>query len=249
MFAALDLLPWQAALAAGAVALAGFVRGFSGFGLSAIVMLSLALFLPPAQVVPLAYALEISASLHMLPGAWRDVDWRLSRRILIGGVVGTPLGMALLVGLPPGVIRGLISGLALGLGLVVLKGYRLPPARGPVQPMLVGLAAGAVNGAAAVGGMVVALFMLSVDQPAARIRASIVLLLFVAGIYSLGVAYGNGLVDLRLPWRLGLLLLPMAAGIWLGQRFFRAADGARFRRYAVFLLIGLAVVGLGRALV
>ena len=47
---------------AAAVFIAALVRGYSGFGLSALIVTSLALVIPPAEVVPLAMLLEVLAS-------------------------------------------------------------------------------------------------------------------------------------------------------------------------------------------
>lgn len=55
---------------------AGIVRGFAGFGFSALCVAGLSLFLPPAQVVPPVFMLEVLASVTLLRGALRDVDWR-----------------------------------------------------------------------------------------------------------------------------------------------------------------------------
>ncbi|RYF80996.1 MAG: sulfite exporter TauE/SafE family protein, partial [Comamonadaceae bacterium] len=47
---------------------AGVVRGFAGFGFSAIAVAGLSLIVSPAQVVPAIFALEILASLSQLRG-------------------------------------------------------------------------------------------------------------------------------------------------------------------------------------
>ncbi|MBT7906218.1 MAG: sulfite exporter TauE/SafE family protein, partial [Marinovum sp.] len=41
--------------------LAGIVRGFSGFALSALVMASAALIIPPVELIPVCWWLEICA--------------------------------------------------------------------------------------------------------------------------------------------------------------------------------------------
>ena len=44
------------------VLVAAFIRGYSGFGFSAVLMAGLALRLPAAEIVPLSIALEVVAS-------------------------------------------------------------------------------------------------------------------------------------------------------------------------------------------
>jgi len=55
---------------------AACIRGFSGFGFTAILMTGLTTTLPITQIVPLSIALEIAASAGQSPGILRDVNWR-----------------------------------------------------------------------------------------------------------------------------------------------------------------------------
>lgn len=64
------------AVAVSVVAVAGFVRGFSGFG-SALIMspaLSL-LFGPPAAIASMSL-IDLPAVLYLLPQAWRHGEWQ-----------------------------------------------------------------------------------------------------------------------------------------------------------------------------
>ncbi|HEY8708579.1 MAG TPA: sulfite exporter TauE/SafE family protein, partial [Burkholderiaceae bacterium] len=54
---------------------AGVVRGFAGFGFSALSVAGLALLVSPARVVPAIFMLEVLASLSLLRSAARDIDW------------------------------------------------------------------------------------------------------------------------------------------------------------------------------
>ncbi len=45
---------------------AAVIRGYSGFGFSALTVAGLTLILPPTEVIPIAFLLEIGASIHML---------------------------------------------------------------------------------------------------------------------------------------------------------------------------------------
>jgi uncharacterized membrane protein YfcA len=58
------------------VFLAAFVRGYSGFGFSLLAITALSLLYTPATIILSIFLLEIAASIHLLPGLWRDVHWR-----------------------------------------------------------------------------------------------------------------------------------------------------------------------------
>jgi uncharacterized membrane protein YfcA len=55
---------------------AAVVRGYSGFGFSLLAVTSLSLLLPPTEIVPSIFIMEVAASLHLLPSVWRDIHWR-----------------------------------------------------------------------------------------------------------------------------------------------------------------------------
>src|SRR5690242_20550350 len=55
---------------------AGIVRGFAGFGFSALSVAGLALLIAPARVVPPIFMLEVLASFTLLRSAAPDIDWR-----------------------------------------------------------------------------------------------------------------------------------------------------------------------------
>ncbi|HUJ76257.1 MAG TPA: hypothetical protein VL359_15450, partial [bacterium] len=61
---------------AGVLILAFWLRAYTGFGSSLVGAAGLTLLLPAAQVVPLLFALEVLASLTLLPGALPQVHWQ-----------------------------------------------------------------------------------------------------------------------------------------------------------------------------
>lgn len=63
---ALVLPPAQSLIAGLAVFAAGMVRGFAGFALSALVMASIALIIPPVELIAVCWVLEMSASLLLV---------------------------------------------------------------------------------------------------------------------------------------------------------------------------------------
>lgn len=230
-----------------AVALvAGIVRGFAGFGMSAIIVLALALILPPAQVVPMVMVMEVMASLRMLPGVRREMNWKLAGYLLAGSAVGTPIGAYLLGHVPASVMRAGLSVFVLGMSLLLWRGFRLPGRPKPAWGLGVGLFSGTANGAASFGGQPNALFLLSTSVSTVTARATLVLIALFTDIYGTTVYQLNGLLNAEIIWRATLLLLPMAAGIMIGERYFRASKPESYRRFALVLLMTLAIAGLLR---
>ena len=117
------------ALAWAVVFAAGIVRGFAGFGFSALCVAGLSLLLPPAQVVPPVFMLEVLASVTLLRGALRDVDWRWLAWLVAGNALFIPLGVATLAYLPDTPLRLVIGALLLAAALLLRSGVALVSVR------------------------------------------------------------------------------------------------------------------------
>lgn len=250
------LWSWPTLLAGLLVSLgAGVVRGFAGFGYSALTVAGLSLFVAPATIVPAVLTLEVVASVSMWRSAWRDADRGWLGWLLAGNLVFIPVGIGLLAWLPPIDLR-LVVGLALLVAAVLM---RLAGTRrfAPTTRLKAGagLASGLLNGVAASGGVAAAMLLTAAGVQAAALRATMVSMLFVAGLYALlcaaliPQAQGTGLLSMdTLRW--GLLLAPtMLAGIGIGRRAFAHIDAGGFRHHVLTLLIVIAALGTLRAAV
>lgn len=243
----LFLNPGVAVYAVLAVLVAGIVRGFTGFGMSAIIVLALSMILPPAEVVPMVMPMEIAASIRMLPGVWREVNWKMAVWLLAGSAIGTPFGAALLLHAPVSVMRTGLSLFVLCMATLLWRGFRLPGNPRPAWGLAAGLFSGTANGAASFGGQPTALFLLSTSVSAATARATLVFMALCTDLYGSAVFAVNGLLTVEILMRAGLLLIPMALGIALGSRRFAGARPETYRRAALGLLAALAIIGLVRA--
>lgn len=250
-------LPWYwLALGLVIVFAAGVVRGLAGFGFSAVCVAGLSLFVPPAQVVPPIFILEVFASMSMLRAALRDVDWRWLGWLALGNALCIPIGVAMLAVVPEASLRLLIGSLLLVAAALLRSGVRfaLQPTAG--VRLATGLVSGFANGVAAIGGIVVALLLSTAQVPAATVRATMVVLLLMtdlyalawAGIVSAGVASGPTLLGAD-TLRVAVWMTPaMLLGIWLGSRFFAVMSAEQFRRQVLNLLVLIALAGVVRAL-
>jgi len=228
------------------VFLAGVVRGYSGFGFSALCVASLTLVLPPAQVVPVVLMLEVAASVGMLPQVWRDIDWRALAWLILGAVAGAPIGVLFLAQVPADAARIAISLLVLTACGLLLLGYRLRGERGPKGTLATGVVSGLVNGVGAVGGLPVVIFLLASAAGGAMTRALLVAYLLLTDIYATGLTLTQGLLTWELLGRWGVALPALFLGIALGSRHFLKAQPESFHRFTLSLLIVLALLGLLR---
>lgn len=234
---------------------AGIVRGFAGFGFSALSVAGLALLVSPARVVPAIFVLEVLASLSLLRSAVRDVDWRWLSWLVLGNALCIPLGIALLAWLPETPLRLLIGALLLLAAALLRAGVSLSLAPSAPARLGVGMASGFVNGVAAIGGIAVAVLLSTAQIAPAAMRATMIALFLFTDLYALACSAlvssaTSAPVELlgvdTLRWALWLAPA-MLVGIALGQRAFVGVSPAQFRRHVLNLLMLIAALSLLRS--
>lgn len=243
------LLPpdWTLAMLAAsvaAIAIAGVVRGLTGFGFSALAVSSLSLWLPPTQVVPPVLLLEVLASVSLLPSVWRDIHWNWMAWLIAGNVIGIPLGVALLASGDAYAVKAAIAALVLLFAFALARRWRPPWHDGRAVRLGTGLASGVCNGLAAIGGLAAVVMLLSTTVAVASARATLIGLFLFTDVYSLAVAATHGLVGTPMLVATAWLVPPMLAGVAFGSRWYARTDADRFKRYVIVLLMGLALLGI-----
>jgi len=223
---------------------AGLVRGFSGFGLSALTMAGLAIMIPPIALIPICYLIEGTASLVMLRGGIRNADWSIVFGLAVGSAIGVPIGILATKIVDPSTSQ--IVALVLILTLAFMQLLKKSPAFLATRPGLyaAGVTAGIATGLAGVGGMVVALFALAQKKPIANIRGSLVMFLFV-GMFTSGVTLVLMEVMTRTAFTRGIVFAPVViVGVLIGSALFDPMREFLYKRVCLVLLIGLAGLGL-----
>ncbi len=239
--------PAEGAAALAALCLgAGIVRGFTGFGLSALVMAVAASFLAPVEFIPSLWFVEVSASLLLARGGFRDGDLKLALPLVIGGALGWPIGLALTVSIPVEVSRIVALAVIASLATAQLLGLRLSALASRSGLYATGLAAGIVSGLANVGGLVVAVWVLSSGRSPAEMRGSLMLYLLLGAVVSFAIIALYGLMTAEAALRGLALSLPAGLGVLLGARFFTPRLALYYRPLCLTLIVGLAGVGLAR---
>ena len=222
---------------------AGIVRGFAGFGFSALTVAGMSLLFSPAQVVPAVFVLEVLASISMLRSVWRDIDWGWLKPLLIGNAIAIPLGVWMLAAIAEAPLRATVSLVILIAAILLLTGLHPPWQDSPALRLGTGLVSGVLNGLAAIGGMAVAVMLFATTITGAAARATLVALFFATDLYCLAWAGWHGLVAPKLLVWAAWLTVPMLIGIWIGSRHFVKVDEAGFRRGVLCLLASIAALG------
>ena len=243
-----DLGPGALAWLAVACLVAGFVRGYSGFGFSALLIAASSLVTNPLNFVAVVVILETVLSLQHARGAGPAVDWKRVGWLLRGAAIGLPLGLWILTGVSADTARAVVSGYVLLMCGVLLAGWRLSREVTGAPNGVAGVISGLAN-APGMGGLPVAAFFAAQPMRANVFRATLIAYFPLLDLYSAPLYWLAGLVNWDTLWA-ALIALPVTLfGNWLGGRHFFGTDPQEFRRFAIILLAGLAALGLGKALI
>ena len=163
---------------------ASIVRGFNGFGFSAISVSGLSFILPPIEIVPIILLLEVFFSIFMIPYIWNKIDWKFVIQILIGIIIGSPIGLLLLKYLSPQITHLIICLVVIFFSLLLMRGYVNLKINNLFSKIATGTISCVVNGFSTLGGLPVALFLLVTSIQPAVIRGSLAALFFLTDIYA-----------------------------------------------------------------
>lgn len=224
---------------------AGFVRGYSGFGFAAIVVTGAGLVADPMRFVPVVILADLALTLQQARGIRAHVDWRRVAGMFAGCLVGVPLSVWALAAMGADAARAAISVWVLAMCAALAVGWRMRWAGDGVN-LGVGLVSGLANGAA-VGGLPVAAVFAAQGVAPAAFRATLIAYFCALDLWTLPVMTAAGLIGQDTVAATLWLFPAMSLGVWAGGRRFLSTPPAEFRRFAILLMAGLAAAGLVRS--
>lgn len=227
----------------------GFVNGLTGFG-TALSGLPLWLqALEPRVAAQLASACSVVGHLSTIREVWREADWRRMAPMLVAGLVGVPIGTALL----PLVSLATFK-LAVGIVLVAYCSFMLLAAGrvrvrsgGQGAEAVIGFAAGILGGLAALSGVLPTVWASLKGWPKAERRAFFQIFNFTVLTAMLVASLIQGMFESRSAAALALAIPGTLAGNWAGVVVYRRLDDVRFAQIvlAVLLLSGIGLIWSG----
>jgi uncharacterized membrane protein YfcA len=231
---------------AGAIA-GGFVSGLTGFGTGLTALPVWLQVLPPPVAAPLVVVCSVSAQLQTMPAIWREIDFRLLAPFLAGGLIGVPLGVALLPIIPVHVFKGAVGLLLVCYcSLLLLDRHRKPILwGGRWADAVVGVGGGIGGGLAGLSGPLPTLWASVRGWEKAKRRGvfqSFNLCVLGSALAAQAMA---GLLTSSLGSAVLVALPGTLVGAWAGRRAYDRLDTRRFDRLVLLLLLaaGLAMLG------
>jgi uncharacterized membrane protein YfcA len=224
---------------------AGLVRGFSGFALSATVMAVMANFVPPIQLAPICLCLELVASIMMMRGGLKQADMGVVWGLVIGSVIGTPVGYLILVNIEATTARLVALVIITTLSLLLFMRVRANFLNTKPGLYISGIGAG-FAGIATVGGMVVALYVLAREKAAAEMRGSLVMYLMISLVSTTLFQILFDILTIEAVKRAAVMIPVLIIGILIGSAFFRPSLEKYYKPFCLLTLIAICLIGLVR---
>jgi uncharacterized membrane protein YfcA len=230
------------------VFIASIVRGFNGFGFSAICISGFSFILPAIEIVPIILALEVIISIFMAPYVWNKINWTFVFKLLVGITIGSPIGLYLLKYLSSDVTHLTVCIIVIFFSFLLMKGYENKKIDNSYAKMFIGIISGTLNGLTTLGGMPVALFLLITSIQPAVIRGSLAALFFLTDIYAFVLSFLAGIVDITTIYRIIPLITILPIGVYIGDKFFVKSKEETYRKVVFYFLIFISILGVFRAI-
>ena len=226
----------QLLLAAIAVFIGGFLRGFVGFGGALVVVPIMALAFTPKFAVALHAITELPGIIQLLPTAVRHCDRKTVLPMILALVISTPLGVYVLTAVDTDTMRIVISALVLFMVAMLAWNTRIVYAAGMRVSVIGGVIGGIIQGAAGIGGPPVVTLLLSRGNDPDTTRGNIVVMMSSMVLIALPFLWIYGLISVRTLILGGLCAPVYLLATYLGSRYFRTGGSDMYRVIALSIL-------------
>ncbi|SFH84959.1 Uncharacterized membrane protein YfcA [Selenomonas ruminantium] len=202
------------------VFLAAFLQSITGFGLVIVAAPLLMFFYDPKLVIPIMILLATCGNIAQTILLHRECQWKVIGWLLLGAVIGQPLGYQIYAGIPAHYLKILISCVVLvSLAIMQLRQQQIRIC--PRNTIRTGIAAGIMAMTTGMAGPPVAMYLASTALSARELRATSIGFFFFSNLVSLATFALGGVSLTPCLYEFIYLLPGLACGILLGQLTFR----------------------------
>ena len=227
---------------------ASIIRGFNGFGFSAICISLISFILPTIEIVPIILLLEVLVSIFMFRYIWNNIDWKFVIQILLGVSIGGPIGLYLLKFLSPNITHLSICIIIIFFVILQLQGYSNKNINNLPTKISAGIISGVINGLGTLGGMPISLFLLITRVKPIVIRGSLAAIFFFSDTYLFNLSFYSGIVDYTVFLRALPLVTVLPIGVFIGNKLFVKSKEETYRKTVFYFLIMISIIGIIRTI-
>jgi uncharacterized protein len=196
-----------------------FIRGITGFGSALISVPLLALSQPLQFVIPLVLALDFTASLVLGSTNSKKANWSEIKILLPAGMIGACIGAFALLRLPTQPVLVALGAFTMFFGFRNIFGLQPAGRLSRSWAIPAGLAGGGAGALFGAGSPPYIIYLTRRLLDKGEVRATFSWLIAIDGGFRLGLFLFAGLLfEPRLQFAYLIGLLPMAAGLYMGNK-------------------------------
>ena len=222
------------------LAAGGIAKGFSGSGLPTISVASMALVIDvPTAVALMPIPLLVANARQAFRGGFMRKSLDHFWPMLVCLPFGTVVGVKVLTGVDPLVVTGLVGAIVVAFAILgqVRFGWRMTASRDRQLQPLVGLSAGLIGGVSSIFAPPIIMHLISLRLPKDEFVGAVGLAYFVGIVpMILALAAFGRFGGTEAMWG-AAALLPVLAGMVLGERLRGRVSETIFRRFIFVLLL------------
>ena len=226
------------------IILAGFIRGFVGFGASIIIVLVLTFILGPHKAVPIAALSGLPSMLQLLPTAIKHSEKQFVLPFGLAAFFAAPLGTWILVIVNPEVMKICISCFVLLIVYFLYRDVRFRKAEYPALLISIGATAGFIQGAVGMGGPPAVALALSRRADTEKQRANVIGAVTMLNLCSLIPLWYYNFFSTNVVITSVTCIPLYILATWLGTRFFSRFGQEYFRNGALLVLACIGTIAL-----
>lgn len=231
-------------MAIGALLVAAFIRGTTGFGLSLVFTPFLILIMEPKAVIPVNLILASISNIMVLASCFRSVKIRRLLPMTVSSLLGVPIGVFIITVISAALLKVLIGAITIFFAILLL--FKLTPhfANERRASGIAGLLCGILTTSTSLGGPPVVLFMHTQSWPKQEIYPSLSAFFLISTGASLTGLFISGMVTADVLLTAASLAPGLAIGVFLGMLAFKRVDERYFRVLSVVVVVGTGLLAM-----
>jgi uncharacterized membrane protein YfcA len=221
---------------------AHFVFGLAGFGVGLVAMAFLPFIMSPAQAIVLMTVYAMIFAVVLFVPLRRDVTPSAIAGLVVGSLLGTPVGVWILAVASASVLSRLIGAMLVIVVVLELAG-RLPRRlEGRGWGLAAGILAGLIGGAVGLPGPPTIIYATTQGWIPRTFKANLQAFFIVNQSVTVAGYWVAGLLTAEVMRLTASYFAPASIGIVVGMALFNRVDAARFRRIVFVLLLGAGLL-------